>query len=105
VRPTAENAERVWNALAVFGTPHRDFTVEDFSTPDTVFQIGLAPNRIDILTSIDGVSFDEAWLRRQERVVDDQIFYIIARDDLLKNKKASGRPKDLIDAAWLEESQ
>ena len=64
VRPDAANAVKVWGALAAFGAPLHDLTVEDLSRQGTIFQIGIAPNRIDILTSIDGVQFDEAWPRR-----------------------------------------
>jgi hypothetical protein len=104
VRPTRENADRVWDAIENYGAPRRGITRDDFLTPDTVFQIGVAPNRIDILTSIDGVDFAEAWKNRQPAVVDKQSFFVIGRDDLLKNKRATGRPKDLADAAWLEEA-
>jgi hypothetical protein len=104
VRPTQENANCVWQAIAKYGAPHRNLVLEDFSIPNTVFRIGVAPNRIDILTSIDGVNFDEAWTDRQRTTVDGQSFFVIGRNQLLKNKKAAGRPKDLIDAAWLEET-
>jgi hypothetical protein len=102
VRPTQENAQRVWQAITTYGAPHRNLVVDDFSVPNTVFQVGVAPNRIDILTSIDGVSFDEAWPERIRQCVDEHCFFVIGRDQLLKNKKAAGRPKDLIDALWLE---
>jgi hypothetical protein len=104
VRPTRENADRVWEAIEKYGAPRRGITRDDFHTLDTVFQIGVAPNRIDILTSIDGVDFAEAWEKRASVVVEQRSFYVIGRDDLLKNKRATGRPKDLADAAWLEES-
>src|SRR3989442_8740941 len=61
VRPTPENASKVWRALLAFGAPLQELTERDLSTPNLVFQIGVAPYRIDLLTSIDGVSFDEAW--------------------------------------------
>jgi hypothetical protein len=60
IRPTPENASRVLRALAAFGAPTADLALDDLTTPDLVFQIGVEPNRIDILTSIDGVTFDEA---------------------------------------------
>ena len=104
VRPTPENAERVWAAVTKFGAPHRDISVADFYTPDTVFQIGVAPNRIDLLTSISGVEFDSAWKCRTPASVNDVSFFVIGRHELLQNKRASGRPKDLADVAWLEES-
>lgn len=61
IRPTPENAERVWRALAAFGAPTRRMAASDFTQPDIVFQMGVAPRRIDLLTSISGVTFEEAW--------------------------------------------
>ena len=102
VRPTKENADRVWLAIEQYRAPRRSITREDFHQPDTVFQIGVAPYRIDILTSISGVEFDDAWQNRLQTAVDELSFFVIGRDQLLKNKRATGRPKDLADAAWLE---
>lgn len=105
VRPSADNARRVWRALRRFGAPMRDLTVEDLHTPDIVFQVGVAPRRVDILTSITAVEFDEAWARRKEIRLDELSFNAIGREHLVRNKRACGRPKDLADAAWLEESE
>ncbi len=102
VRPTAENAERVFRALEKFGAPLLDLTRADLSRPDTVFQIGLAPRRIDIMTGIDGVTFEEAWPERLARDLDGQRVPVISRAALIRNKRASGRPKDRADADWLE---
>jgi hypothetical protein len=102
IRCSHENAQRVWHALQRFGPPLSDLTLDDLKTPDTAFQIGVAPRRIDILTSIDGVEFAEAWPHRLLIEVEGQTFAVISRADLLRNKKASGWPKDLADAAWLE---
>jgi len=104
IRPTEENSERVWRALGQFGAPRRNVTREDFCTPDTVYQIGSPPQRIDIMTSIDGVDFDEAWNARKAAVVEGLSLAFLGRDQLLKNKRATGRPKDLFDVAWMEES-
>jgi hypothetical protein len=103
VRPTGENADRVCQAIVNYGAPRRHLSRDDFCTPDTVYQIGVAPNRIDILTSIDGVEFDEAWANRKQVSIDDLTFFVIGRDQLLKNKREAGRPKDMADVAWLEE--
>lgn len=102
IRCSDENARRIWQALQCFGAPLAALSLDDLQTPDTVFQIGVAPRRIDILTSIDGVEFDEAWSQRQIIEVEGQTFSVISRVHLLQNKKASGRPKDLADVAWLE---
>lgn len=64
VRPSAENAERVWRALAEFGAPLDQLSQEDLTEPEVVFQMGVVPNRIDILTSVTGVDFEDAWTRR-----------------------------------------
>jgi hypothetical protein len=102
VRATPENAERVYRCLAEFGAPMSDVTVEDFAGDDLVYQIGVAPTRIDILTGISGVSFDDAWPRRAQAAYDGVPIGIIGRDDLIANKRATGRPKDLSDVAALE---
>ena len=89
-----DNAARIMDALARFGA-------RDFETPGTVFQIGVAPRRVDILTSIDAVEFEEAWPTREEVEVAGLKVPVIGRHHLLQNKLATGRPKDLADAAWL----
>ncbi len=102
VRPTKENAQRVWKALAAFGAPLEGLRLADLCDADVVFQIGLPPNRVDILTAIDGVEFEAAWTRRiQVRLAGLEI-PVLGRADLLVNKRAAGRPKDLADLAWLE---
>ncbi len=101
VRPTAENATRVLTALAVFGAPLADLTLDDLTKPDTVFQIGVVPCRIDILTGISGVQFSNAWVRRLVIDVEGIHVAVIGRDDFKANKRASGRPKDLLDLELL----
>jgi len=102
VRPTRENAERVWSALIRFGAPLQDLTREDLATPDVVFQIGVPPSRIDILTQISGVEFEPAWARKLILEVDGQRLPFLGREDLLANKRAAGRARDLADIASLE---
>lgn len=104
VRPTSDNAERVWRALVVFGAPLDRLSVEDLSTDDVVFQIGLAPNRIDLLTTIGGVEFAEAWDRRTQVELGGLSVPVIGRDDLIRSKRAVGRERDLADVAELERS-
>lgn len=103
VRPTPENARRTWRALLAFGAPVGDLTIEDLALPDLVFQMGVAPCRIDVLTAIDGVGFEEAWAGRFETRVGDLVVPVLGRRELLRNERAAGRPKDLADVAWLEE--
>ena len=98
VNPTEQNARRVWQALRVFGAPLSQIRIEDFLEPDVVFQIGLPPQRIDLLTSVSGVNFDEAWQNKVQTNLGELDAFVIGLDELLKNKIASGRPKDLLDA-------
>lgn len=101
VNPTPENAQRVYTAFTVFGAPLQDVTRQDFSRRDVVFQIAAAPRRIDIMTGISGVEFVDA-LRNASRV-DAGAFAILvlSRADLIRNKEASGREKDLLDVKVL----
>lgn len=105
VRPTAENAKKVHAALAEFGAPLDEHKVhpEDFTQSGTVYQIGLPPRRIDILTSISGVSFEQAWPGRLEVKIGELTVPFLGKRDLIRNKKASGREKDLLDAKTLQE--
>jgi hypothetical protein len=102
IRPHRDNAQKVWNALARYGAPVEMLTVDDLSRPGLFFQIGVIPDRVDILTEIDGVGFEEAWEARVYRNVDGVRVPVLSREHLLINKKAAGRPKDLFDAAWIE---
>tara|TARA_R110002072_G_scaffold205713_4_gene363576 strand:+ start:4991 stop:5458 length:468 start_codon:yes stop_codon:yes gene_type:complete len=107
VQPSPENAQRVVAALREFGAPLAAHGVseEDFGLPGMVYQIGLPPRRIDLLTAISGVSFEEAWAGRIEIVVSDIHVALLGRDALIKNKLATGRKKDLLDVELLEEAQ
>ncbi|MDR4494487.1 MAG: hypothetical protein AB7P17_07685 [Nitrospirales bacterium] len=102
IRPSPENAERVFQALQAFGAPVSNLSREDLQHPDTVFQIGVAPFRIDILTSITGVNFDQAWQNKMTITIEDRLVSCIGRDELLLNKKSTARPKDLADIDALE---
>jgi hypothetical protein len=104
VRPTPENAERVVRALTAFGAPlhAHGVGVDDFERRGTVYQLGLPPLRIDVLTSISGLDFDEAWASRMHVVLEGQPVLVLGKDALVKNKRASGREKDLLDVKALE---
>jgi hypothetical protein len=102
VRPTPENAVLVYRAIARYGAPLDELAVEDLATPGVVYQIGVKPQRIDILTRISGVDFETAWARRAHATVDGIAYAVIGREDLITNKRASARPLDLIDADKLE---
>jgi hypothetical protein len=101
IRATPDNAARVLEALRSFGAALFDLSIDDLSRPDTVFQIGLPPSRIDILSSISGVSFDQAWSNRLDIKIGDLEVGVIGRADFIANKTASGRPKDLLDLSLL----
>ena len=99
IRSNKPNSEAVFRALAEYGAPLAGLTPEDFNDkPDSVFQIGVEPARIDILQSIPAVTFDQAWSNRIESTIDGQTrAYFISRDDLIQNKLATGRHRDLDD--------
>ena len=102
VRSTPANAARLWRALEQFGAPRSRVSPESFTQPDVVYQIGLPPNRIDFLTSIDGVAFDDAWAEKVPCVVSGIAFNMLSLRHLVENKRATGRPQDLADVARLQ---
>ena len=102
VRASPENASKVHQALARFGAPLAGLQPDELGHPGLVFQVGVRPNRIDILTSIDGVTFEEAWPGRMQVAFGDQSITVIGRAHLVANKRASGRPQDRLDVETLE---
>ncbi|MGE0325622.1 MAG: hypothetical protein AB7S68_25070, partial [Polyangiaceae bacterium] len=102
VRPTRENGVSVVAALQDFGAPLHGLTAEDIAGGQVVFQIGVEPIRIDVLTSIDGVEFDDAWADRVASRFHDQEAFVLSRPRLIQNKRAAGREQDLVDVHWLE---
>jgi hypothetical protein len=101
VRASASNGLRVWKALDAFGAPFGELKLEDLSSPGIIFQMGVPPNRIDIITGIDGVTFDEAWGHRVHSTYGDQPVMVIGMEDLIRNKAATGRPQDALDVETL----
>jgi hypothetical protein len=101
VRPTAANAQRVTAALAEFGFGELDISLTDLTTPGKVIQLGYEPNRIDLMTSITGVSFEDAWDTRVAGELDGLAVFFIGKAALLRNKESTGRNKDKIDADQL----
>lgn len=104
VRPEAGNATRVLAALAAFGAPLQDLSVDDLSRPGVIFQIGVPPLRIDVLTAIDAVEFDEAWASRHQAKFADLPVPVLSVQLLIRNKRAAGRAQDLADVEWLEKA-
>jgi hypothetical protein len=103
VEPSPENAARVARALATFGFGGLA-TPEELAQPDKVFMLGVKPWRIDVLTGIDGVTFEEAWASRVKVDFHGTELFVIGREALIKNKRAAGRKKDLVDVALLTEA-
>ena len=100
--PSPENADAVLRALKKFGSPLHDLNVENLQNTDTVFQIGVAPRRIDLLTGATGLEFSTAAEHAIIRQVDGIDLKVLSIDDLIINKLATGRPKDKIDADELK---
>jgi hypothetical protein len=100
IRPDAQNARAVYDALAQFGAPLEGVTPHDLLDPDGFFRMGHAPVMIEILPFIKGVEFDDAWQKRVEIVIDPSAgltAFMLSRGDLITAKLAAGRPQDLAD--------
>lgn len=105
IETNEENAEKVLNVLNEFGFGELDITKGDFMNLGQILQLGFAPNRIDIITSIDGVDFQDAWENRIEGNFGShgiKVFFI-SRADFIKNKRSTGRKKDSNDIDWIKE--
>jgi len=105
VRNDPENANRIMRALSMFGAPATQLSVEDFTSSDLIVQFGIEPSRIDLLTAIDGVEFEEAWQDRVSIALENLEIFVLSKKDLLRNKVASGRDKDQGDIIWLKKNQ
>lgn len=105
VRPSADNARRVLRALDVFGAPRHGLDAADLETEGTIFQVGVPPNRVDVITTVDGVQFDVAWSERTDVDIEGLRIPVIGRRQLIVNKRTVGRPQDLVDAGLLESAE
>ncbi len=103
VRPKRENAKNTLAALVEYGAPLHDLSIDDLSSVGLMFQIGLPPVRIDIMTTIDGVEFEPAWMNRVMVNVDEVAVPVLSRSDIILNKRAAGRLQDLADVERLEQ--
>lgn len=103
VRPTTANARRVLRALEAFGAPTDEHGVAlaDFEVPGNVYQVGLPPRRIDLMTGLSGVEFDDAWASRVEIELEGMSVPFLGLEVLRRNKSATGRDKDLLDLRLL----
>ncbi len=105
IKAEPANARRVLEALRAFGAPLQDLSEADLTRAGTMFQISVAPLRIDILTGIDGVAFDEAWVDRLTARFADLSVPVLSANHLIRNKRAVGRAQDLADVEWLEKRE
>ena len=103
VRPGKDNASHLLEALATFGFPTGDLRPEDLTNPDRILQMGVEPVQIHVMSAISGVSWDEAWAGRQIGRGGSPHLPFIGRREFVKNKRASGRLKDLADIEALDE--
>ena len=97
VDATPGNASRLFRALAKYGAPLRGVTEQDFTDPEVIYQVGIEPNRIDFLMSIERLRFETAWDRRVVSSYGGVRIYLLGRQDLIRAKQAAGRPQDLLD--------
>ena len=103
VLASAENSDKIFKSLKQFGAPLQQIDDKTFTEQGVIFQIGVAPRRIDIITRIDGVDFDKAYENRQEIAIENMKIPVISKEDLIKNKESTGREKDALDANELRE--
>jgi hypothetical protein len=101
VQPTLKNAQKVHQALQRFGAPVKDLTIADLSNPALVYQIGIEPNRIDILMGMGKLPFDQAWRHRRVSHYGKEKMYLLDRKDLVRAKKGTGRLQDQLDVQLL----
>ena len=105
VRADSKTAPRIMLALKNFGAPVGEVNESDFANPSIIFQIGVPPGRIDIITTVSGLEFDSAWENRVALTIEEVSFPVLGFDDLIANKRASGRPKDIVDLEALLDSR
>lgn len=103
VHPSPENARKILSALADFGFSSLNLTIEDFQNPNAVVQLGVPPVRIDIITSITGVTWEDADKGKQEGLYGDVTVHFLGKEQYITNKRATGRKKDLADLESLGE--
>jgi hypothetical protein len=99
------NAEKIWRALVAFGAPLEELKLSDLASPGTFFIMGRPPNQIDLITAIDGITFEQAWSTRIDSTYGGVPVWYIGREELIANKKAAARPQDLADVSYLESAK
>ena len=104
VEASSDNSEKIHQSLSEFGAPLSEVTKTTFCEEGIVFQIGVAPRRIDIITKIDGVDFNKAYSDKQKMEIEGIKIPFLSKEDLIKNKESTGREKDQLDAKYLREN-
>jgi len=104
IEASAENSKKILSSLTSFGAPTLGLTGKTFMEKGIVFQIGIAPRRIDLITHIDGVDFSDAYPSRKTIIIEGLNLPFISKENLIQNKKSTGRDKDLVDVKHLEEN-
>ncbi|MCD6079819.1 MAG: nucleotidyltransferase [Candidatus Omnitrophica bacterium] len=97
VKPDMKNAQKVYQALKKFGAPLKNISVQDFTNKKLIYQIGVAPVRVDIIMGIPGISFDRAWLNREKSKYAGISINIIGKKELIKSKRRFKREQDILD--------
>ncbi len=105
IESSLENADSVLSALRKFGAPLRDLSKDDLTNVGTFYQIGLPPNRIDIITQLEEMAFADCWQRRKTVELGELSVEYISLGDLIENKERTGRPHDIADAQYLRQAQ
>lgn len=104
VEASPENSQKIRQSLSEFGAPLKDITENTFCEEGIIFQIGVAPRRIDIITKIDGVNFNRAYSEKQEIEIEGLAIPFLSKENLVKNKESTGRERDKLDAQYLRQN-
>lgn len=105
VEASSENSKKIHKSLSEFGAPLSDVTEKTFTGKGIIFQIGVAPRRIDIITHIDGVTFEEAYKTKEFIEIENLRVPFLSKENLIKNKESTGREKDRLDADYLKKNE
>ena len=103
VEPSVENSQKIYKSLQEFGAPLKDITEKTFHEEGIIFQIGVAPRRIDLITQIDGVTFKDAYAHKKLVKIENLRVPFLSKSDLIKNKESTGREKDKLDVKYLRQ--
>ncbi len=101
VEPSIKNSTKVYNSIKEFGTPVRKITPDAFTERGIIYQIGVVPRRVNIITFINGVEFDKAYKEREEIELENMKIPFLSKENIIKNKESTGRDKDKLDMKYL----